>query len=377
MSSTISINTVFQKHAAAFASEYATQVVTELANKHNFDPEEAMRDLGINNLVVEKIKSKKQTATSKPEKRDTPEIPLPWCGAVTPGWCTGLRLNHGLYSQCTMQPLASGTYCATCQKSADRTADGIPAYGNVEQRLKCGLLDYVDPKGRKCVPYANVIQKLDICPTKAGEVAARFGMNIPEQQFDLKVFRRGRPKRDAAVSDSSDEVEDAKRPRGRPKKDKKPVVNDGGAVLDDIFLETSHDDAPLDTQSQPQKTVQSFSDHDENMINEYFDQVYADADAAAAERLTQPTTTPVSQTGDSTETSKKEKKEKSQKENSDSESETSQKTKVTKVKIDGVKYLKDHDNNLYDRKTKEHLGALIDGKFVPVDDDDDDTSCSD
>ena len=65
MSSTISINTVFQKHAAAFASEYATQVVTELANKHNFDPEEAMRDLGINNLVGWCCKDRESAAPSR------------------------------------------------------------------------------------------------------------------------------------------------------------------------------------------------------------------------------------------------------------------------------------------------------------------------
>ena len=366
----ISLNNIFQKHAASFASDVASQIVKQLGTKHGFDADNELRELGIAEITVRTgAASKKQQPVKKNEKRDTPEIPLPWCGKVTEGWCQGLRLNHGLYSQCTMIPHGSGVYCSTCQKSADAGSTGKPAYGNVDDRLQCDVLEYVDPKGRKCVPYANVIQKLGICPVKAGEVAARFGMNIPEEQFQAKVLKRGRPKKDATVSDSSDEEAAVKRSRGRPKKDKKKVLSAGGAVLDSIHNDAldapltiivSHDNSPADSPAASPSRSPTYSCTPPHAPASPAPASYAPASPAPFQPAQYPGMEDASSNSPKSASSHAEEK----------------KTKVSKVKVDGKKYLKDADNNLYDRKTKEHLGALVDGKFVPVDDDDDDTSCS-
>lgn len=375
----ISLNNIFQKHAASFASDVASQIVKQLGTKHGFDADNELRELGIAEITVRTgAASKKQQHVKKNEKRDTPEIPLPWCGKVTEGWCQGLRLNHGLYSQCTMIPHGGGVYCSTCQKSADAGSTGKPAYGNVDDRLQCDVLEYVDPKGRKCVPYANVIQKLGICPNKATEVAARFGMNIPDEQFQAKVLKRGRPKKDATVSDSSDEETAHKRSRGRPKKEKKQVLNAGGAVLDSIHNDAvveplsiiiSRDASPVASPAAAPCSP-TYSCTPPHATASPAPASPAPASPATASHATASPATfqPAEYPGmeDASSNSPK----------SASSHAEEKKTKVSKVKVDGKKYLKDADNNLYDRKTKEHLGALVEGKFVPVDDDDDDTSCS-
>ena len=395
----ISLNNIFQKHAASFASDVASQIVKQLSTKHGFDADNELRELGIAEITIRTgPASGKQQHVKKTEKRDTPEIPLPWCGKVTEGWCNGLRLNHGLYSQCTMIPHSNGIYCSTCQKSADTGSTGKPAYGNVTDRLQCDVLEYVDPKGRKCAPYANVVQKLGICHVKAREVAARFGMNIPDEQFQAKVLKRGRPKKDATVSDSSDEETTLKRSRGRPKKEKKQVLNAGGAVLDSIHNDA--DDASI-TINVSHTTSHPSSPVDSHAASHATSPATSPAASPTASHAASPTASPTASPAASpaashaasiaashppfqpapfqpAEHSCMEDAHSNSPKSASSHAEEKKKTKVSKVKVDGKKYLKDADNNLYDRKTKEHLGALVDGNFVPVDDDDDDddTSCS-
>ena len=143
-SSIVEVNVPLFNGLAAMNRAYGEEVVRACAAHFGFDAEAAISQF-IKPRQLEKAaripKEKKAKATKapKPEKPAVSAIPLPWTGEVRPGFCTGLRLNHGLHTQCTMVPMAGGCYCKTCQKQADSNANGKPTYGCVEDRQAVGL----------------------------------------------------------------------------------------------------------------------------------------------------------------------------------------------------------------------------------------------
>lgn len=203
--------------------EFSTNVVKTLSEKYGFDLEEAMKGLSLDELSVAPKKKSASSSESSPKQkkaeRAIPKMVLPFCGVMA-DWCGALRLNHGLYTQCTNAKPAEGEFCGTCQKQADANANGKPNAGTVADRLAVDPMEYADPKGKKkVVAYANVMAKLDLTREAAIAEAARFGWLIPEVQFELQVKQRGRPK-SAPVSEESESAESPKKARGRPRKEK-------------------------------------------------------------------------------------------------------------------------------------------------------------
>lgn len=148
------------------------QVVRELSVKYNFDFDEAMEHVG----------SKKKTST----------VVLPWTGKENPEWCCGLRWNHGLLSQCR-NARRGKSFCATCTKQSEQNASGKPTYGTTTDRSALGLMEYCDPKTKRpVIPYGNVIKKLNISRRQAEKEAARFGLKIPDEQFEIHQGRHRR-----------------------------------------------------------------------------------------------------------------------------------------------------------------------------------------
>ena len=178
-------------------------------------------------------KEKKKVTEKKSAKKNKPSLPLPFCGTYERDNCLGIRLNHGLHTQCLNVSDGLGDYCKTCQKQADKNASGKPTYGDIRDRLECGILEYRDPKGRLTIPYGNVMEKLGLDRTAVEAEAAKFGLVIPEQHWQVVKKTRGRPKKSVTgVSDTSSETSAPKK-RGRPKKVK--VVE--SAVGDDLLAQ--------------------------------------------------------------------------------------------------------------------------------------------
>jgi hypothetical protein len=152
---------------------------------------------------------------------------LPCCGEVISGNCLGVKLNHGLHTQCENASLKEGEYCDTCQKNAECSATGKPPYGDIRERVKYGV-DYRDPLGTLTIPYANVAEKLGLSLSAAKEAALEMVWEIPEEQLVKRVTKRGRPVKSASVSDTdSDTSEVPKKKRGRkPKAVKKACTEE-------------------------------------------------------------------------------------------------------------------------------------------------------
>ena len=208
------------------------------------------------------VKTKTTTTKRAPkEKKHKPSVPLPFCGTVDESTCFGIRLNHGLHTQCQNDKDGLGEYCKTCQKHADKNANGKPAHGDIRDRLTCGLLEYRDPKGRQTTPYGNIVEKLGLDKDMVIAEAAKFGMTIPDEHWTVVKKTVGRPKKDVTnVSDTESESSKTTKKRGRPKKVKKvesAVQDDLLSQLKALDINESSDesDAPSDKETKKAKKV--------------------------------------------------------------------------------------------------------------------------
>ena len=239
----VNVNVPLFNGLAAMSRAYGEEVIRACAIKYGFDPEEAIT-LFIKPRQFEKsIREPKEKSVakskspSKPkEKVEVAEVPLPWTGKAREDLCCGIRLNHGLHTQCSMLPTNGGEYCKTCQKQADGNATGKPTYGTVGDRVAVPMMEYRDPKGKQSVPYAVVMAKLGITREKAVEEARKIGVELPDEVFEERIVKRGRPKKDATASDTESDAsqtsqDSVKKGRGRPKKEKKVIESNSADDL--------------------------------------------------------------------------------------------------------------------------------------------------
>ena len=294
----IFMNRAFENAARASASDFSKACVHALAEKYSFSAIEAEVFLGIDKIEVKKSATRKKgegkvksvrsvVGKSSEPKRETPSIPLPWTGVVKEDWCCGIRLNHGLHSQCTMERINGKDYCKTCQKQADRNASGKPTYGCVMDRMAADLMDYKDPKtGKQTLPYANVMTKLNITREAAEAEATKFGLTIPDEHFVERSSKRGRPKKDASASDSESSQTSSKvaKKRGRPKKEKKVVSASVGEDLIATLVSQVNSVGTVLEKSEEVSSLSSSSDSDE------VDQKKAEKKQKKAEKIQQLTT---------------------------------------------------------------------------------------
>lgn len=260
---------------------------------------------GVKEVVVEKKEGRVEVMGSSV---------LPWCGKVIEECCRGLKLNNGLHTQCNRVRGCEGSYCGSCIKLMEKNGGSLP-YGSVDDRLKCDILDYVDPKGKATIPFANVMKKLNISKEEALKEAEKLGWTIPECHFEEKKGKRGRPKKDTSAEDTASECsEGEKKKRGRPKKTKEVVSNNAGEDLIASLLE--------------QKNSQPIEEKDEELIAE----------------------------------------------NVDSDDDEDDETKVIKFEIEGKTYLKSEDNVLYDMESHDAIGVWNDktNKIEEIQDEDED-----
>ena len=169
---------------------------------------------------MEELMSNGMLKEVKEEKR----IVLPYVG-LREGKCESLRYEHGLFVQCSREKMLDKT-CERCSKEKLR---GIN-YGNVDEREKVGLMDYIDVKGRKVVHYRKVMKKLNISEREVNEECERLGIKLDEKHMEEVKSKRGRPRKEVIVSDTDSEGE--KKKRGRPRKEKKKEeIKTGGEII--------------------------------------------------------------------------------------------------------------------------------------------------
>tara|TARA_B100000902_G_scaffold344632_1_gene350144 strand:+ start:288 stop:1028 length:741 start_codon:yes stop_codon:yes gene_type:complete len=188
--------------------------------------------LGVDQEQSKIVETKKQKIKKTKIKRKTkqtgkPTIPIPFYGFVVKDWCCGVKKNHGLYTQCPKPKCEGSKYCAVCLKQSKNNANGKPNCGDIEERKEqwSENLDFKPPGMKREVPYANIIEKLNLDMDIISREISKLGWDeIPECHMQIRKVRRGRPKTKIVVEDSDDEC--PKRGRGRPKKEPAKELTD-------------------------------------------------------------------------------------------------------------------------------------------------------
>jgi hypothetical protein len=232
--STVYVNEQLNRLMVNTAQDLAQRSIKAAAEHYNFDAEEALRLLGLENVKVARtrpieVKSKKEKVVIT-----RPAFPMPYNGEFNDACCYALRQNSGLYTQCqairkskTTDGKGDAHFCKQCQVLADKN-EGTPEYGTIQMRQATGIFEYTDPKGRKPVAYTKVMKKYKIDQEKVLDEAGKFNININDEHFVVAEVdsKRGRPKAEKVPKE-------AKGSKGRPKKAKKVLQIEGDD--DDLF----------------------------------------------------------------------------------------------------------------------------------------------
>ena len=240
------------KQAEREAAKAAKKAEREAAKAANKDADkEAEKEAAKAAKLAEKEAAKAAKEAAPKEQR----IPVPWCGRRIEGRCEALRVYHGLYAQCTADATEISAFCPSCEKSGAK-------FGTCAMRAACGLFDYTDPAGKKCLRLANIVDKFGVEGGLEAFVAeaAKHDITIPEEHLTKEVKQRGRPKSNSprakvATSDTGsgsdteteDEEQQQKRKevtkvaametpkkRGRPAKNPKSDVAPSDEVIQDL-----------------------------------------------------------------------------------------------------------------------------------------------
>lgn len=242
-------------------SSVTHEVVGRLAERYSFDATEALKALDqAGEHPPAACQAVCQVKGKGKKERITPSIPLPFCGVVNEAWCRGVRLNHGLHTQCT-QPIGPNQLCRTCAGQAAKNGTNQPTYGRIEQRLQhvdsgAEYNTWRDPSGKLVAPYSKIMTKLGITRSDAEAEAQKFGWTIPEQHFVVTERSAGRPKKSTAASDTeSENGETGPKPRGRPRKVR---VVESGSAGDDLIAQllANAQQAPTESEEEQCSAVQ-------------------------------------------------------------------------------------------------------------------------
>ena len=257
MSLIFNLTNTSQRALDGAVMECVRGAVEFLAEKHGFSADEAFAEMNLT----------KTTSTTKKTQRPKtkalkPSVPLPFCGTLL-GSCNGIRVNHGLHSQCMNVKDVCGIsgdnldYCTTCNKQAKSNENGAPNAGDIRARISG---EWSVPS--KLVSYGNVMEKLNITREKAEEEASKLGLTIPEEEFVVVKGRRGRPKKDSSTTSSSED--EAPKKRGRPKKQKKVIDTSAGDDLISQLVAQAAAETTSSSDSEQEKSSvlsqQDFSD---------------------------------------------------------------------------------------------------------------------
>ena len=167
----MNVNAKVMKGLEEMFQRNTTETIKILAGKYGFDLAEALEELNVAEevkIVKSKVKEvkepKEKKVKEKKEKKEGPKMVLPFCGRVVEEWCEGVKLNHGLYNQCTSEK-SNEKYCKSCKKQAETNESGKPTLGDINERMLKSSAEYRAEKGKKCVVYSVVMKKLKITKT--------------------------------------------------------------------------------------------------------------------------------------------------------------------------------------------------------------------
>ena len=397
----MSVRKVFVSQSAidglqSYAKDYATQWVRWCGEKYDFDADLALKDLAKLDISTEVAATiQPDTKQSKTGKKKT--IPIPFNpNKVSQESCQALVFNDGLFTQCDGAK-DNESFCTKCLSG--ELVEGVPVCGTIQQRLSTSLMSYQDLKGRKVKHYTEVLKKRKF---SIEEATAYFEennfMEITEEHLVVpaKVERRGRPKKEkkeiVSVSPVSDIFEELAKSATDSVADN-DSVSEVSVVTPSVTNESPEEKKAKKEAVEAEKKAKKEAAEAEKKAKKEAaeaakkaaeDEKKAKKEAAEAEKLAKKEAAEAEKKANKEqknlfEALKKAEKEakkaekeakKAEKEAKKAEKESKKAEKVAepvvepvvepvkRIEINGKKYLKTHDNVLYDEATQEAVGEL-------------------
>ena len=209
------------------------KVVKEKVVKEKVVKEKVVKEKVVKEKVVkEKVVKEKVVKEKVVKDKALSDVLMPYNGVEDVTKCSALCQNGALYTQCQgvkFQQCEGGasSYCKRCVTRMLKLGSEVPEYGTIQERMKVGIYEYVDVKGKKPIHYTHVMNRYKYDKDYVVSEALKLGMVLDKSHFEeqLDVVKRGRP---------SKHVKEDKT-KGRPKKSAK-VVELGGADLFETLM---------------------------------------------------------------------------------------------------------------------------------------------
>jgi hypothetical protein len=329
--------------------EIVCDYIMECSALYDFNGSEAIeRLLSVDGKSVKSVKSVNSVSW-----------PVPFNSkCVNVECCQGLRYNSGLFTQCKNKKEGE-EYCKECNEESKKNESGMPDCGNISERMKCGLMEFKDGKGRKPVAFLSVLKKKKIGVEKVREDAKAMNIAIDEEHFN-------EVRKEKVIKEKV--TKEKKEKSGRPKKEKKEVVSNGvvdlfaSLVEEEVVNEVVLAAEEVIVEEKPKKKVAS-SEEKEKKAAEKAEKAAAEKAAREEKRAAEKAAKEAAKEAAKAEKeAAKASKKKGTKEVAAAvkvvveEEKPKPKVTVTRFEHEGKKYLKSTENILYDPDTKEELG---------------------
>ena len=160
------------------SKELAKRCILECASRHNFDVDEELRILGLDNVTV--ILKKKPVIKQKPVIK----FSLPFLSSsVDKNGCNGIAFNEGLFTQCKKVRINDESFCKVCLGESQASENGEPKNGTVTRRSNSHYYLYEDSRGRMPPSYQDYMKKRGITQEDVLAEAEKQGLTIPLEHF--------------------------------------------------------------------------------------------------------------------------------------------------------------------------------------------------
>ena len=181
----VEVTEVVMRSLENASKELAKRCILECALRHNFDADEELRILGLDNVTVIRKKSeKKPVIKQKPVITNKPKFSLPFLAkAVDENGCNGIAFNEGLFTQCKKVRVDNESFCKMCLGESKVSWNGEPNNGTVTRRSNSPYYSYQDSRGRMPPSYQDYMKKRGITEEEVLSEAEKQGLTIPLEHF--------------------------------------------------------------------------------------------------------------------------------------------------------------------------------------------------
>jgi hypothetical protein len=202
----VEVTEIVLKTVENVSKELAKRCILECALRHNFDADEELRILGLDNVTV---------ISKKREKKPVIKFCLPFIhNSEDKNGCNGIAFNEGLYTQCK-KVRVNDVFCKTCLGESLASENGEPKNGTVRRRNFSPYYSYEDNRGRMPPSYQDYMKKKGITEEDVLAEAEKQGIKMSREHFasfsrtpKLKEKAKKKSKKSLIIEAESEEISD-------------------------------------------------------------------------------------------------------------------------------------------------------------------------